>query len=220
MKTDLERLGYKITDKLRKKRDYIQKTLNKLYPQPIPPLNYTNHFELLIAVLLSAQCTDKTVNRITPLLFERASHPKVMARLNLSTIKSIIKPCGLYIQKAEAIKELSRILINKHNGEVPADLDDLKQLPGVGHKTASVVLVQGFNIPAFPVDTHIHRLGTRWGISNGKNVKQTEIDFKKIFPYKNWGKLHLQIIYYGREYCPARYHLIEECPICLGLKKI
>ncbi len=169
---------------------------------------------MLIAVLLSAQCTDKRVNQITPLLFERADTPKKMIRLSVKEIEDIIRPCGLSPAKSKAIHRLSEILLEKHNGEVPATFQDLEALPGVGHKTASVIMSQVFEVPAFPVDTHIHRLMHRWKLSNGKSVEQTERDAKRLFPEKLWNELHLQIIYFGREFCPARGHEIEKCPIC------
>ncbi len=169
---------------------------------------------MLIAVLLSAQCTDKRVNQITPLLFERADTPKKMIRLSVKEIEDIIRPCGLSPAKSKAIHRLSEILLEKHNGEVPATFQDLEALPGVGHKTASVIMSQVFEVPAFPVDTHIHRLMHRWKLSNGKSVEQTERDAKRLLPEKLWKELHLQIIYFGREFCPARGHEIEKCPIC------
>ncbi len=169
---------------------------------------------MLIAVLLSAQCTDKRVNQITPLLFERADTPQKMIRLSVKEIEDIIRPCGLSPAKSKAIHRLSEILLEKHNGEVPATFQDLEALPGVGHKTASVIMSQVFEVPAFPVDTHIHRLMHRWKLSNGKSVEQTERDAKRLFPEKLWNELHLQIIYFGREFCPARGHEIEKCPIC------
>jgi endonuclease-3 len=169
---------------------------------------------MLIAVLLSAQCTDKRVNQITPLLFERADTPQKMIRLSVKEIEDIIRPCGLSPAKSKAIHRLSEIILEKHNGEVPATFQDLEALPGVGHKTASVIMSQVFEVPAFPVDTHIHRLMHRWKLSNGKSVEQTERDAKRLFPEKLWNELHLQIIYFGREFCPARGHEIEKCPIC------
>jgi len=186
------------------KVDYIIEELEKLYPHTPIPLDHTDSYTLLIAVLLSAQCTDKRVNKITPLLFEKADNPRAMTQLSVEEIKSIIKPCGLSPRKSKAIHGLSEIIINKHNGEVPNNLEELEMLPGVGHKTASVVMSQAFGVPAFPVDTHIHRLMFRWGLTNGKNVVQTEKDAKKLFPIEIWNKLHLQIIFYGREYSPAR----------------
>ena len=193
---------------------FIEKTLNKIYPSTPIPLNHVNKFELLVAVLLSAQCTDERVNQVTPLLFNKANNPYLMKKVSLNTIYKIVKPCGLGPKKSKAIYDLSRILIEKFNGEVPEDFIELEKLPGVGHKTASVVMSQGFGHPAFPVDTHIHRLAQRWGLTNGKNVVQTEKDLKNIFPKKNWNKLHLQIIWYGREYCKARDCYGITCKIC------
>jgi endonuclease-3 len=186
------------------KAKFIIKSLEELYPETPVPLDHRDAYTLLIAVLLSAQCTDVRVNQITPLLFARASNPREMVKLSVDEIRSMIKPCGLSPKKSKAIHELSQILIDKHNGEVPNTLDELEALPGVGHKTASVVMAQAYNVPSFPVDTHIHRLLTRWGITSGKNVVQTEKDACKIFPENLWNKLHLQIIFYGREYSPAR----------------
>ena len=193
---------------------FIEKTLNKIYPSTPIPLNHVNKFELLVAVLLSAQCTDERVNQVTPLLFNKANNPYLMKKVSLNTIYKIVKPCGLGPKKSKAIYDLSRILIEKFNGEVPEDFIELEKLPGVGHKTASVVMSQGFGHPAFPVDTHIHRLAQRWGLTNGKNVVQTEKDLKKLFPEKAWNKLHLQIIFYGREFCTARSCFGIECKIC------
>jgi len=197
-------------------------TLEKLYPETPVPLDHTNEFTLLIAVLLSAQCTDKRVNEITPHLFKLAENPFDMVKLTIEEIKAIIRPCGLSPAKSKAIYNLSHILIEKHQGKVPNSFEALEELPGVGHKTASVVMAQAFNVPAFPVDTHIHRLLYRWNFTNGKNVTQTEKDAKRLFPKEIWNKLHLQIIFFGREYCPARGHKIEECPICsvIGRKKL
>jgi endonuclease-3 len=169
---------------------------------------------LLISVLLSAQCTDERVNKVTPFLFSLADNPLEMSKVPVDKIKEIIRPCGLSPKKSEAISGLSNILIDKFNGQVPDTFEDLESLPGVGHKTASVVMSQAFGVPAFPVDTHIHRLATRWGLTSGKNVEETERDLKRLFPKKIWNKLHLQIIFYGRSYCPARGHIIEKCPIC------
>lgn len=188
----------------KEKAEYVINELEKLYPNTPIPLDHQDVYTLLIAVLLSAQCTDKRVNQITPLLFDRASTPHEMIRLDVDEIKQIIRPCGLSPRKSKAIYDLSNIIIDKHNGEVPNNYEDLEALPGVGHKTASVVMSQAFGEPAFPVDTHIHRLMYRWGLTNGKNVVQTEKDAKKIFPREAWNKLHLQIIFYGREYSPAR----------------
>ena len=192
----------------------VKKLLDKKYPQTPIPLDHKDNFSLLIAVLLSAQCTDERVNQITPKLFAKASNPKSMSKLTQNQIYQIIKPCGLGPQKSKAIKNLSSILVNKFNSKVPNNFNDLESLPGVGHKTASVVMSQGFGIPAFAVDTHIHRLAQRWGLTNGKNVKRTEEDLKKIFPESSWNKLHLQIIFWGREYCQARECYGIECDIC------
>lgn len=197
---------------------YIRKTLNTLYPDPEIPLHHDSPYTLLIAVLLSAQCTDKRVNLVTPALFAKANTPKKMVKLTSEQIQEIIKTCGLAATKAKAIHRLSEILIEKYQGKVPKDMEALEELPGVGHKTASVLMVQAFHQPAFPVDTHIHRLAKRWGLSSGKNVKQTEKDLKALFPKKSWSKLHLQMIYYGREYCSAKKH--HHCPICESLKNI
>ena len=192
----------------------IMGILNKIYPKTPIPLNHKNKFELLISVLLSAQCTDKRVNEITPILFKEANNAKKMQTLSKNKIYKIIRPCGLAPQKSSAIHRLSKILVKNFNGKVPESFDELEKLPGVGHKTASVVMSQGFGHPAFPVDTHIHRLAQRWGLTNGKNVTQTEKDLKKIFPMHSWNKLHLQIIFYGREYCEARKCFGLECKIC------
>lgn len=200
---------------LKKERaDYIVEALEDLYPETPTPLDHTNEFTLLIAVLLSAQCTDERVNQVTPALFKLADNATDMAKLTQDEIKEIIKPCGLSPRKSKAIYDLSRILIADHGGEVPASFEELEKLPGVGHKTASVVMAQAFDVPAFPVDTHIHRLAQRWGLTKGKNVVQTEEDCKKLFPREKWNKLHLQIIFYGREYCKARSCFGLECPIC------
>ncbi len=184
--------------------DFVRVELEKLYPETPIPLDHTDAFTLLIAVLLSAQCTDARVNTITPHLFKRANNPFDMVKLSIEEIREIIKPCGLSPAKSKAIFNLSHIIISEHNGEVPASFEALEALPGVGHKTASVVMSQAFGVPAFPVDTHIHRLMTRWKLTNGKSVEQTERDAKKLFPEESWNKLHLQIIFYGREYSPAR----------------
>jgi endonuclease-3 len=184
--------------------DYVRIELEKLYPETPIPLDHTDAFTLLIAVLLSAQCTDARVNTITPHLFKRANNPFDMVKMSIEEIREIIKPCGLSPAKSKAIFNLSHILINEHNGEVPASFESLEALPGVGHKTAGVVMSQAFGVPAFPVDTHIQRLMTRWKLTNGKSVEQTERDAKKLFPEESWNKLHLQIIFYGREYSPAR----------------
>ena len=190
------------------------KILNRIYNKIKIPLNHNSKFELVIAVLLSAQCTDERVNKVTPILFKKANNAKMMQKLKVNTIYSIIRPCGLAPQKSKAIYNLSKILVKKYDGKVPESFEELEKLPGVGHKTASVVMSQGFGHPAFPVDTHIHRLAQRWGLTNGKNVTQTEKDLKKLFPQEAWNKLHLQIIYYGREYCTARSCYGLECKIC------
>ena len=188
----------------KEKVEYVVQQLEKLYPETPVPLDHKDPYTLLIAVLLSAQCTDERVNKITPSLFEKADNPFDMVKLDVEQIKSIIRPCGLSPRKSQAIYILSGMLINQYDGQVPADLNALEELPGVGHKTASVVMSQAFGVPSFPVDTHIHRLMYRWGFSNGKNVVQTEKDAKRLFPENLWNKLHLQIIFYGREYSPAR----------------
>ena len=188
---------------------YIIQELENLFPKVPIPLNHKDPYTLLIAVLLSAQCTDERVNKITPQLFKRANNPYEMVKLSVSEIKEIIKPCGLSPMKSKGIYGLSKIIIEKHEGNVPKSFEDLEELPGVGHKTASVVMSQAFGVPAFPLDTHIHRLMYRWGLSNGANVKQTEKDAKRLFPIKKWNKLHLQIIYYARKYSPARGWNIE-----------
>jgi len=196
------------------KAHQIAELLEDFYPETPIPLNHKDSFTLLIAVLLSAQCTDARVNTITPLLFAKADNPYDMVKLKVEEIKAIIRPCGLSPRKSKAIYELSHIIINKHAGEVPESFEDLEELPGVGHKTASVVMAQAFGVPAFPVDTHIHRLAYRWKLSNGKNVEQTEKDLKRLFPREIWNKLHLQFIFFGREHCPARAHKPKLCPIC------
>ena len=196
--------------------EYILEELNRLYPAPPIPLNHTTPYTLLISVLLSAQCTDERVNKVTPELWQLASTPFAMARQPIDKIKAIIRPCGLSPQKSKAIKTLSQILVNEYGGEVPKSFAALESLPGVGHKTASVVMAQAFGEPAFPVDTHIHRLAQRWQLTNGKSVVQTETDLKRLFPRDKWNVLHLQIIYYGREYCSARGCDGTICPICRG----
>ncbi len=192
----------------------ISKILEDLYPETPIPLSHQDSYTLLVAVLLSAQCTDERVNQVTPALFERANNPFDMTKVDVSEIENIIRPCGLAPRKSKAIKGLSEILIENYQGEVPKTFAALEALPGVGHKTASVVMSQGFGYPAFPVDTHIHRLAYRWGLSTGKSVEKTEADLKRVFPKESWNKLHLQIIFFGREYCPARGHNPYECPIC------
>lgn len=188
--------------------------LDDLYPTTPIPLDHKDPYTLLVAVLLSAQCTDERVNKVTPDLFELADNPFDMARQEVADIKAIIRPCGLSPRKSKAISDLSQILVEEYEGTVPVSFSALEALPGVGHKTASVVMSQAFGVPAFPVDTHIHRLAYRWGLSTGKNVVKTEADLKRLFPRESWNKLHLQIIFFGREYCPARGHKPEECPIC------
>jgi endonuclease-3 len=194
--------------------EYILKRLQELYPQTPIPLDHRDPFTLLVAVLLSAQCTDERVNQVTPALFELADNPRDMAALDVDQIRTVIRPCGLSPQKSKAIKRLSEILLQHHDGKVPADMEALELLPGVGHKTASVVMSQAFGVPAFPVDTHIHRLAQRWGLTSGKSVVQTERDLKRLFPREAWNRLHLQIIYYGREYCTARGCDGRVCEIC------
>ncbi len=196
------------------KASRIQGILQELYPDPPVPLDHTDPYTLLVAVMLSAQTTDKKVNEVTPSLFDCASTPEAMAALEVDEIKGFIKQIGLAPRKARSLKGLSEILVARHGGVVPADFEALEALPGVGHKTASVVMAQAFGVPAFPVDTHIHRLADRWGLSDGTNVVKTEKDLKAAFPKERWNDLHLQIIFFGREYCPARYHDLRECPIC------
>lgn len=195
----------------------VAKKLKKYYPNPPIPLTHKDPYTLLIAVLLSAQCTDQRVNTVTPLLFKKADTPQKMVRLQVEEIREIIRPCGLSPRKSKAIHQLSQILLDKYSGQVPEDMDALEELPGVGHKTASVVMSQSFKHPAFPVDTHIHRLAQRWKLTNGKNVVQTEKDLKRLFPETLWNDLHLQIIYYGREHCKARSCFGLECDICTTL---
>jgi endonuclease-3 len=200
---------------LRKERAaYIQNRLQQLYPETPIPLDHKDPYTLLIAVLLSAQCTDVRVNQVTPLLFARADTPQDMVKLSVKEIKEIIRPCGLSPMKSKGIAGLSRILLDKHDGKVPADMKALEALPAVGHKTASVVMAQAFGVPAFPVDTHIHRLAQRWGLTSGKNVTQTERDLKRLFPESSWNDLHLQIIFYGREHCSAHGCDGRVCQIC------
>jgi len=192
----------------------VAKILDELYPAPPIPLDHDSPFTLHVAVLLSAQTTDARVNLVTPGLFALARTPEAMAEISVENILAEIRTCGLAPTKAKNIRRLSEVLATQHGGEVPASLGDLEQLPGVGHKTASVVMSQAFGVPAFPVDTHIHRLAARWGLSNGKNVDKTEADLKKLFPQDTWSKVHLQIIYFGRGHCPARGHDLTTCPIC------
>jgi endonuclease III len=198
----------------REKARRIAGILDELYPSVDIPLQHRDPFTLLVAVVLSAQTTDKLVNTVTPALFARAATPERMAALPVEEIQSLIRRIGLTQGKAKNLKRLSEMLVEQHGGQVPRTFEELEALPGVGHKTASVVLNQAFGLPAFPVDTHIHRLAARWGLSSGRNVETTESDLKQIFPEESWGKVHLQIIYFGREYCPALYHDLEACPIC------
>jgi endonuclease-3 len=199
---------------IRQKAAFVQEKLSELYPDPPVPLDHADPYTLLIAVLLSAQCTDERVNKVTPQLFALAATPEAMAKLPVETIEAVIRPCGLSTNKSKAIRRLSEILMEEHGGQVPDDMAAMEKLPGVGHKTASVLMIQAFGRPAFPVDTHIHRLAQRWGLSEGKNVEQTERDLKALFPEAIWAKLHLQIIYFGREYCKAKGHDASQCPIC------
>jgi endonuclease-3 len=205
----------------KEKAEFILNKLNELFPEPEIPLDHNDAYSLLISVLLSAQCTDVRVNKTTPELFDKAKTPYQMVKLTAGEIEAIIRPCGLSPAKSKAIHTLSQILIEKYDGKVPGTFQELEALPGVGHKSASVIMSQIFNKPSFPVDTHIHRLAWRWGLSNGKSVVQTERDLKRIFPEHTWNKLHLQIIYFGRSYCPARGHYPNVCPICsvVGRKK-
>tara|TARA_B100000214_G_scaffold367831_1_gene338495 strand:+ start:581 stop:1261 length:681 start_codon:yes stop_codon:yes gene_type:complete len=200
--------------KRKEKAERIQTMLEKLYPETPVPLDHETPFQLLIAVLMSAQTTDLKVNQVTPELFKQGPTPEKMAMLEVSKIQSLIREVGLAPTKAKNIRRLSELLIERHQGTIPNTFEELEALPGVGHKTAGVVLAQAFGIPAFPIDTHIHRLAARWGLSNGKNVDKTEKDLKAIFPKEAWNSLHLQIIFFGREYCPARYHDLTQCPIC------
>ena len=198
----------------KEKAERILAQLEALYPETPVPLDHTDAYTLLIAVLLSAQCTDKRVNLTTPALFARASTPEEMIKLEVEEIRELIRPCGLSPTKAKNIHALSHQLLALHGGAVPDTFEALEALPGVGHKTAGVVMAQAFGVPAFPVDTHIHRLAKRWGLSKGRNVVETERDLKKVFPRESWNKLHLQIIFFGREHCPARSHEPADCPIC------
>jgi len=202
---------------IKERSAYIAETLERLYPETPIPLDHRDPYTLLIAVLLSAQCTDLRVNQVTPALFNLADHPQAMAQVPVESIRAIIRPCGLSPRKSAAISELSRILVEKYGSEVPADFAALESLPGVGHKTASVVMSQAFGVPAFPVDTHIHRLAQRWKLTSGKNVVETEKDLKRAFPRETWNKLHLQIIFYGREHCTARGCNGTLCLICRTL---
>jgi endonuclease-3 len=196
---------------------FVLNKLKKLYPNPPIPLDHKDPYTLLVAVLLSAQCTDLRVNQVTPALFKLADNPEDMSKKPVEKIREIIRPCGLSPRKSKAIRELSEILVARYDSKVPQSFEALEELPGVGHKTASVVMAQAFGVPSFPVDTHIHRLAKRWGLSSGKNVVQTECDLKKLFPEDSWNKLHLQIIFYGREYCQARKCFGLTCPICKSL---
>ncbi|MCZ2100606.1 MAG: endonuclease III [Chitinophagales bacterium] len=205
--------------KIKDKIAFISTTLETLYPETPIPLHHKDPYTLLVAVLLSAQCTDERVNKITPALFALADNPELMSQQDVAQIEAIIKPCGLSPRKARAIKGLSEMIMDQHDGKVPDSFEALEAMPGVGHKTASVVMSQAFGVPAFPVDTHIHRLAQRWGLSNGKSVEQTEKDLKRHFPKSVWNKLHLQIIFFGRQYCPARGHDPEKCPICSVVNK-
>ena len=200
--------------KRKEKAERIQSMLEELYPETPVPLDHDTPFQLLVAVLMSAQTTDLKVNQVTPELFRQGPTPEKMAALDVSQIQSMIREVGLAPTKAKNIKRLSELLLERHQGNIPNTFEELEALPGVGHKTAGVVLAQAFGIPAFPIDTHIHRLAARWGLSSGRNVDQTEKDLKAIFPKEAWNDLHLQIIFFGREYCPARYHDLSECPIC------
>ena len=200
--------------KRKEKAERIQNMLEELYPEIPVPLDHETPFQLLIAVLMSAQTTDLKVNQVTPELFRQGPTPEKMASLEVAHIQSMIREVGLAPTKAKNIKRLSELLLERHDGEIPSTFEELEDLPGVGHKTAGVVLAQAFGIPAFPIDTHIHRLASRWGLSNGRNVEQTEKDLKAVFPKNAWNDLHLQIIFFGREYCPARYHDLSQCPIC------
>jgi len=200
--------------KKKERIEFIERTLDRYFPNTPIPLKHEDHYTLLIAVLLSAQCTDARVNLVTPNLFKKAKTPEKMIQLTIQEIEKIIRSCGLAPFKAKAIWFLSKQLIDKHGGEVPDTFEELEALPGVGHKTASVVMSQAFHKPAFPVDTHIHRLAKRWKLSSGKSVTQTEKDLKKAFPKERWNKLHLQIIYFARKFCPAKGHDVKKCPIC------
>lgn len=200
--------------KRKEKAERIQKMLEELYPEIPVPLDHETPFQLLIAVLMSAQTTDLKVNQVTPELFKQGPTPEKMASLEVAHIQSMIREVGLAPTKAKNIKRLSELLLERHDGEIPSTFEELEDLPGVGHKTAGVVLAQAFGIPAFPIDTHIHRLAARWGLSNGRNVDQTEKDLKAVFPKNAWNDLHLQIIFFGREHCPARWHDLSTCPIC------
>lgn len=198
----------------KEKATEIARILEEMYPETPVPLQHWDAYTLLVSVVLSAQCTDERVNQITPILFARADNPHDMMNLSIEEIQDIIRPCGLFPMKSKGIWGLSKMIVEEHGGQVPESFEALEKMPAVGHKTASVVMSQAFGHPAFPVDTHIHRLAARWGLSNGKSVEQTERDLKAVFPKKLWNKLHLQIIFYGRQHCPARGHLVEKCVIC------
>lgn len=204
------------------KAAFAAHVLAALYPRPAIPLDHSDPYTLLVAVVLSAQCTDKKVNEVTPVLFAKARTPQQMVKLSVEEIREIIRPCGLSPAKSKAIHGLSQLLLEKHKGHVPKTFEELEALPGVGHKTASVVMTQAFGVPAFPVDTHIHRLAWRWGLSDGSSVERTEADLKKLYPEKDWDKLHLRIIHFGREHCPAKGHDPRKCPICkvIGRKEL
>ena len=206
----------------KEKAVFVQETLDRLYPEPAIPLDHKDPYTLLVSVLLSAQCTDKKVNQITPLLFAKADTPEKMVQMDVDEIREIIKPCGLSPMKSKGIFGLSKIILEEHNGQVPKDMAALERMPGVGHKTASVVMCQAFGVPAFPVDTHIHRLAWRWTLSTGKTVERTEADLKKLFAEETWNTVHLQIIYFGREHCPAKAHDPRKCLICkvIGRKSL
>jgi endonuclease-3 len=206
----------------KEKAVFVATTLAKLYPRTSIPLDHEDPYTLLVAVVLSAQCTDKKVNEITPLLFAKARTPQQMMKLSVEQIQDIIRPCGLSPMKSKGIHGLSKIIVEEHGGQVPRTFSELEALPGVGHKTASVVMAQAFGVPAFPVDTHIHRLAYRWTLSTGKSVEHTEADLKKLFPKETWNDLHLRIIYFGREHCPAKGHDPRKCPICsvIGRKEL
>jgi endonuclease-3 len=198
----------------------IGRILAKIYPDPKAPLHHKDSYTLLVAVILSAHCTDVQVNKVTPILFAKADNPKEMVQLSIDAIEKIVHPCGLGPRKAKALWEMSKLLIENYGGQVPQTFEDLESLPGVGHKTASVVMSQAFNQDAFAVDTHIFRCAKRWGLSDGKSIKQTEKDLKDLFPKKEWSRLHLRMIYFAREYCQARNHNIEACPICSWLQPL
>lgn len=211
--------GYGLIMTRLERANYVAKNLAKLYPETPIPLDHSDAFTLLVAVVLSAQCTDKKVNEVTPALFRLASTPQKMATLKVEQVHQVIRQLGLAPQKSKALVGLAKLIVEKHQGQVPRTFEELEELPGVGHKTASVVMAQAFGVPAFPVDTHIHRLAKRWKLSIGKSVEQVERDLKKVFPEKDWNKLHLRIIFYGREYCTARGCDGKTCPICLELRK-